>query len=103
MNRDPVPPLLGDEVRGAAKDRLGRSEHQISVPQEVLQGGSGGGDAEDAARVGTTKPFDSDALDGPLVEGTVDYQVLVGRVVETSFGSFSFYGARRVSARQSGN
>ena len=45
-----MPPLLGNKIRGAAEDRPGRLEHQVTALQEVLQGGGGGGDAEDATR-----------------------------------------------------
>ena len=72
MNLDPVPPLLGGEVRGGAKGYPSCPEHQVAVLQEALQGGGGGGDAEDAARVCATEPLHSNVLDGSPVEGPVD-------------------------------
>ena len=42
------------------------------MPEEVLQSGGGGGDAEEAGGVGAPDPLYSDVADALSVQGTVD-------------------------------
>ena len=51
MDPGPLPLLLRDDIQNGAVDRVHCLEHQISVLKQALQGGGGGGDAEEATRV----------------------------------------------------
>ena len=72
MDPDPLPLLLGDNIADAAVPHPGGPEHRIPVLKEVLQGGSWGGDAKEAAHTRTAELIDPDVCDALFVEGSVD-------------------------------
>ena len=68
MDPDPHPLLLGDDIRDAAVESARRPEYLVPVLEEALQGGGGGGDAKDAARVRTPDPLHPGIADAPSVK-----------------------------------
>ena len=72
MDLDPPLLLLRHDVREGVEDRPRRPQHQVSMLEQTLQGGGGGGDAKEAASLCTPEPFNPSIVDGPLVEGPVD-------------------------------
>ena len=72
VDTDPLPLLLGDKVANATVRHPSRPEDCVPVPEEVLQSGGGGGDAEEAGGVRASDPLGSDIAGALPVEGLVD-------------------------------
>ena len=70
VDADPLPPLLDRDVHYAGVDRSGRPEYQIPVLEEVSEGGSRGGDTEEAAGLRATDSLGSGAADARALEGS---------------------------------
>ena len=67
VDSDPLPLLLGDDIRNAAVRQSGCPKDRVPVLEKVLQGGGEGGHAENATSVRAPDPLDSDIADALLV------------------------------------
>lgn len=75
MDPDPPPSLLWQYVQNTVVDRPRHLEHRVPVPEEALQSGGGGSDAEEAARVRATDPFHPGIADALECVGMVNLSI----------------------------
>ena len=72
MGADPLPSLRRPDIRDAGVGRARRPKNCISVLEEGLQSGGGGGDAQESAGVRAPDPLHPDVADALPMEGPVD-------------------------------